>query len=224
MEQNNKTSLLGPLELLMLIIGLAIIAYVTLQSGGGKVMERTETIKILDQPNGPKEKARRYNENNEESVEALLHSMAEQFSEEGKTKKTRTTTQDSGSNRSSIKPGSQPAAISSDEKKYYETVREKATIQEQIETAKDWYRILSTSQKTYSKVKEIFGEAARQPEEKVNPDNLNQQLKTSGSSADFYQKLSETFQIDPKDIEAFGRTGQRALSDWANFVQSESKK
>jgi hypothetical protein len=202
----------------MLILGLGIIAYVTLQSGGGKVMEQTETIKILDQPNGPKEKARRYNTSNEESVESLLRSMAEQFSEEGKAGSSPKRRKETNTKKAPIKK------LSSDEKKYYEGVRKKASFRDQIETAKDWYSILSTSQKTYSKVKEIFGEAARQPEEKVDPNNLNQQLKTAGSSADFYQKLSETFQIKAEDIEAFGRTGQRALSDWAEFVESESKK
>ncbi|MFK7806367.1 MAG: hypothetical protein AB8F74_01075 [Saprospiraceae bacterium] len=218
-ETPRKTSLVGPLELIMLILGLGIIAYIMLQDGdgGGKLMERTETIKILDNPSGSKEKARRYEPENEESVEALLQNLAEQFSEEEK---------NAGKSKSSqAKPtyGKSADQLSKDEKKYYEDVRQKASIQDRIETARDWYRILSASQKTYAQVKDIFGETARLPEDKVNAENVNKELEKQGASDDFYKKLSESFQIDPEDVKAFGRTGKRALSDWAEFVQQESK-
>lgn len=212
-EAPKRRSLLGPLEMVMLIVGLGIIAYVTFQSGGGKVMERSETIKILDKPNGSKEKARRYEAADEESVEALLQNMAEQFSEEEK-----------GKSQVSTPPKKETSAIiSADEKKYYEDVREKSSFSEQLETAKDWYQILSASQKTYSKVRSILSETTRQPEEKINTSNVSKELQTPEVSSDFYQKLSENFQIDQSDLEAFGRTGKRALSDWAEFVEEQSK-
>ena len=218
-ETPQKTSLVGPLELIMLIIGLGIIAYIMLQSrdGEGKLMERTETIQILDKPNGSSQRARRYEPENEESVEALLQNLAEQFSEEEKT--------NARSGENQTKPGygkTTTEQLSRDEKKYYEQVRQKASIQDRIETARDWYRVLSASQKTYAQVKEIFGEATRLPEEQVNSDNVNKELEKQGTSDDFYKKLSESFQIAPEDIEAFGRTGKRALSDWAEFVEQES--
>jgi len=218
-EEPQRRPLLGPLELFMLILGLGIVAYVTLQPGGGRVLERTETVNILDQPNGPREKARRYDAANEESVESILQNMAEQFSAESKPGRKDKPSAPKTTSKTTKK------VLSKDEEKYYEDVRKKNSLTDQIESAKDWYRVLSASRQTYSKVKDIFGEAARLPEDKVNPDNLNQQLEKQGSSSsDFYQKLSESFQIDPEDIEAFGRTGQRALSDWADFVQKESKK
>ena len=131
------------------------------------VVERTDTVTILDKPNDADQKARKYEDRGtEERVELLLQELAEQFSSKEKvipTKKKRTHTQ-----------------LTQDEEKYYEEVRNQASLSDKLQSAKDWYRILSASQKTYSEVKKIVGDVSRQPEEKVNANNVNTQL-TSGS-------------------------------------------
>jgi hypothetical protein len=208
-----KKPFFGIPEIIMLVFGLSILAFILLQKGGGYVMKRSETIQILDQPNGPKEKARRYDPAHEESVEALLKNMAEQFSEEEKTQKPA---------ESSAKKAIDQQ-LSDDEKKYYEDLRQKNSIQDKIESAKDWYRILSASQKTYSKVKEILGDASHRPTETIDGENVSDDLKNKEVSSEFYQGLSKTFNIPPEELEAFGRSGKRALSDWASFVESKSK-
>jgi hypothetical protein len=208
-----KKPFFGMPEIIMLFFGLSILAYILFQKGGGYVVKRSESIQILDQPNGPKEKARKYEPGHEESVEAVLRNMAEQFSEEETNPK-------STDDKATKKIDQQ---LSNDEKKYYEDLRQKNSIQDKIESAKDWYRILSASQKTYSKVREILGEAAHRPSENIDGENISQDLKNKEVSDEFYQRLSKTFNIAPEDLEAFGRSGKRALSDWASFVESKSK-
>jgi hypothetical protein len=210
---DTKKRFFGIPEIIMLFFGLSILAYILLQKGGGYVVKRSETIEILDQPNGPKEKARKYDSAHEESVEALLQNMAEQFSENEQTEKP-----NKGSATKEI-----DQQLSADERKYYNDLRQKNSIQDKIESAKDWYRILSASQKTYSKVKEILGEASHRPTENIDGENVSQDLKNKEVSAEFYQRLSKTFNIPPEDLEAFGRSGKQALSDWASFVESKSK-
>ncbi len=211
MEEPKRKKLLGPLEWLMLLAGIGIIGYITFQKGGGNVMERSETIRILDKPNAPRQKARRYRDaDREESVERLLQELADDFSSED-------------DNRPILRKQSMKSKLSKDEEKYYKKVRDRATLTDKIESTKDWYRLLRASHQTYTKVREIVGEVSRQPEDRVNANDVKSDMKSQVAQNDFYQKLGETFRIDPQDIEAFGRTGRRALSDWADFVEQNSE-
>ena len=110
--------------------------------------------------------------------------------------------------------------LSEDEKKYYKKVKEKNVIDEKIESAKDWWKILNTSAKTYGKVKDIFQELKG---EEVEEENVGAMLEDAKSANDFYKNLKKTFNISEDEAKDFAGKGAKAVSDWVEFIEQKNK-
>jgi len=106
--------------------------------------------------------------------------------------------------------------LSKDEQKYYKKVKEKSALDEKIESAKDWWKIINTSAKTYGKVKDIFNQAKG---EEVEEENVGEMLQDAKSANDFYKNLKKTFNISEEDAKNFADKGAKAVSDWVEFVE-----
>jgi len=204
-----KRKLLGPIEIVSLIIGLGIIAYLGFKNGG--VMTRTENVVVHEKPRDVQSKPSPFKEQSrDQSVEAMLHELADHFSDT--------------SQRSKKTAKKATKTIPKDEAKFYEKVKQKESLSDKVKSTADWLRVLRTSQKTYSKVRSILGETARKAPNSVNSDNISQNLKSDSSQEAFFRNLSESFNISEKDIKAFSNTGKNAISDWAEYIQEKQKK
>lgn len=204
-----KRKLLGPVEIVALIIGLGILAYLGFKNG--VVVTRSEQVVVHKKPRDVAKPPSPFKEApRDESVEAMLHELADHFSDT--------------SQRSKKSAKKTTKKIPKDEAKFYKKVKENESLSDKVKSTADWLRVLRTSQKTYSKVRSILGETARKSPNSVNPDNINQNLKSESSQEAFFRNLSESFNISEKDIKAFSNSGKNALSDWAEYIQENQKK
>jgi len=110
--------------------------------------------------------------------------------------------------------------LSEDEKKYYKKVKENNVLDEKIESAKDWWKILNTSAKTYGKVKNIFQELKG---EEVEEENVGAMLDDAKSANDFYKSLQKTFNISEEEAKDFADKGAKAVSDWVEFIEEKKQ-
>ena len=206
---NEKRSLLGPIEIVSIIAGLAILAYLGFK-GGGKVAERTETVIVHDKPRDVRKKPSVFkDEAPDQSVEIMLQELADHFSDKSQSKQSKTAT---------AQPTKQ---IPQDEAKFYDRIKEKESLSDKVRSTADWLRVLRASQKTYSKVRDILNESS---DGTSYTDDLNEALQDESATDAFYRNLSDSFGISKKDIEAFGRKGKTAVSDWAEYIQENQKK
>ena len=106
--------------------------------------------------------------------------------------------------------------LSEDEKKYYKKVKAENVLDEKIESAKDWWKVLNTSAKTYGKVKEIFQKVKG---EEVETENVGEMLEDAKSANDFYKNLKKTFNISEEEAKDFADKGAKAVSDWVEFIE-----
>ena len=198
--------ILGPVELVVLIVALLLIAYILLKNQGGSVYEKSETIQIIDNPQmeGGERQVRNYEMREEERVEVILQQLSEDFTEE---------------NNSSVKERINiDNAISDDELNYLEEVKQKHKEEEAFISPSDWLSILQASHKTYSKLKSVF-EEADSANKKVKEDNVSNLLENAIVAKNIYSKIEELFNIPEEDARAFAKQGKKAISDWAEFVE-----
>jgi len=208
--EEGKRKLLGPAEIIALIAGLGIIVYLGLKSGNSGIVSRTETVKVHEKPRNVQKAPKVFKEEGpDESVETMLTELADHFSD--KSQKTKSAK-------------SVEKRLPRDEAKFYDNVKKKESLSDKVKSTADWLRLLRNSQKTYSKVKSILGKSAQKPSDKVDPDNVNNNLKSKSSEEAFYRNLSESFGISQDDIKSFGKHGKTAISDWAEYIQENQKK
>ncbi len=208
-KMKKKRSLLGPIEIVSIIAGLAILAYLGFK-GGGKIVDRKETVILHDKPRDVRKQPSVFkDEAPDQSVELMLQELADHFSDKSQTKKSKTAT---------AKPTKQ---IPQDEAKFYEKIKKKESLSDKVKSTADWLKVLRSSQKTYSKVRDILNQTS---DGTTYTDDLNEALTDESATDAFYRNLSDSFGISKKDIETFGKKGKTAVSDWAEYIQENQKK
>jgi len=203
-----KKKIFGPIEIFAFLATVGILAYIVLKGGGGSILERTETVEITDNPNfvGSEKKAKEYRADEEESVEMILEQIADQYSNDTPAQSTQKQLKNAG--------------MSKDELKYLEEVKQKKKVEKKDDSL-DWFSILRTSHKTYSNVKSAFEKAGINVESVEG--NVASKLVDEVAARSFYNKLEEMFDIPSEDARAFAEKGEKAVSDWARFVEEETK-
>lgn len=202
-----KKKIFGPIEIFAFLATVGILAFLGLKQSGGRFMERTEQIEIIDNPshNGGKKQKRKYESTNEESVEAILEQLADQYS---------------GGKASYPKQQLEDAGISKDEMEFLEEVKEKK-LRENEAPSIDWFSVLRSSHKTYAKVKSVFENAGIDVDQAES--NLTSKLANEVAARTVYSKIEEVFNIPEDDARAFAQKGEKALSDWARFVEEKKQ-
>jgi len=208
-KSSNK--ILGPFEKIVLIGSLVLLAYLAFQRGGFKVSEKTEDVEIIDNPHSQnwKQKKRKYDTKEESSaVDAVLAELAEQYSKGEK-----------------VQPKN--ADLSNDEAEYLDDMQAKYKLDEQVKNAKDWFAVLKASHSTYNKVKSLFDDANPTSDKPARSgggaENIEEVLKDKEKASEVYYKLQDYFGISKEDISAFAKSGKKAVSDWAEFVEEKKK-
>ncbi len=209
MTSNRK--IIGPVELVILLIALLLIAYILLKSTGGSVFEQAEEIQIVDNPvsGEGKKQVRNYEMQNEDRVEVILQQLSENYTDEKNTMPKDEINYDK--------------TISEDELNYFEEVKEKHAKKDTSKNPSDWLTILQASHKTYSKIKSVF-ENADNSGKAVKEDNVSKMLENAIIANNIYSKIEELFQISEEDAKAFAEKGKNAVSDWAEFIEQNQQK
>ena len=199
----------------IIIIGLiAFFGYSFFKKGSFTVMERTENTTILDAESS----AERYRElefkeqkqtplpkrinQKKVSNENFLKNLAHTFSK--------------GKEVSMQKM--KEMGLSNDEVKYYKEVKQEHNLSDEIQNAKDWFRVLKTSASTYGKVKSFVNDLSKKA---GSEEDVNAMLQEDAASDDFYKKLKESFGISEAEAEAFSSLGKKKVSDWARFIEEK---
>ena len=209
---DSKKKLISPVELVILIVALLLIAYIILKNNGGNVYERSETIQIIDNPSaeGEERQVRNYEMLEEDRVEVILQQLSEQY-----TDKNNTTPRDRIN---------YDQTLSVDELNYLDEVKERHEQKEEFISPSDWLSILQASHKTYNTIKSVFEDADFSGKE-VKEDNVSNMLENAIVAKNIYSKIEELFRIPEEDVKAFAEQGKKAMSDWAEFVeQNQSQK
>ncbi|MFT5386308.1 MAG: hypothetical protein ACI8VT_002853 [Saprospiraceae bacterium] len=203
-----KKKIFGPLEISLFIGAMLLLAYIGLKSGGGNVMEKTETVEITDNPmqSGGEERAKRkFSEKEDESVEMILQQIVDQFSK--------------GETDFQGQKKSEKIVMSEDEKAFLEEVKERKEPEVKNDSV-DWFSILRASHQTYTNVKSVFEDAGI---DVSAAENVTSALANEAAANVFSAKMKEMFDIPEKDTKAFAKKGEKALSDWARFVEEKTQ-
>lgn len=216
-EAPKKKKLLSSFEWLMFIIAVGIIGYIMYDKNDGNfsIMEKTESIEIVDNPHASKarQKKRVYqNEAQDESVEAVLRELAEEFSNEK-----------SSSTRSAKTNLSDQQQISAEEREYMEDLKSNEKISDKIRNATDWFNTLKSAHTTYQKLQSVFSEASGQAPDEIEKEGLESLWENAENAETIFSNLSKTFNISEEQSRDFARRGKQTLSDWAQFIEENQK-
>jgi len=203
-----QKKIFGPLEIVVFLITVGLLAYMAFKSGGINITERTETVEIVDdlKEQDARRAPRKYRETEEENVDVILRQIADQYS--GKPSNT------------PVQKEVKSQQMSQDELAYLESVKQKEKQKRKAESV-DWFSVLSASHKTYKKVKSAFENAGIDVEKAEN--NVTSKLVNEVAARSFYNKMEEMFDIPKEDAKAFAAKGEKALSDWARFVDEKAQ-
>lgn len=205
-----KKKIIGPIELVTLLVAIIIIAYVTLKSGGGKVYEKTESTQITNNPTGEGQEytgKRPNQEQEDQKVEEILRQISDQF---GKDKVVRSETQEEAAKQ-----------MSPDELRYINEVRRQKKEETPAGQTIDWFKILKASHQTYSKVKDVFQDAGIDISEAER--GISTAIVNEAAERTIYNRIEQYFDIPPEKTKAFARKGQQKVSDWARFVDENQE-
>ncbi len=202
-----KKKIFGPLEISVFVIAVILLAYIGLKSGGGSIIEKTEQVEITNNPNnggreGPRKKHQSSTEN--ESIEMVLRQIADQYSS------------GTGTTKGQTKKKLDKIPMTKDEMAFLEEVKEKNKDKIKEDKSTDWFSILRASHKTYTKVRSTFEKAGIDVEA---TDNITSALANEVAAKTVYSKLEELFDIPEQETKAFAKKGEKAISDWARFVE-----
>ena len=205
----SKKKIFGPIEIFAFLATVALLAYIGLKSGGGSIVERTESVELIEDRSriGGSQENRKYRQDNEESVETILRQIADQYS--GKPVK-----------KAKVQQQMKAAKMSEDELEYLEKVKQEKK-KENTDQSIDWFAVLKTSHKTYKNVKSAFQKAGIDVE--TAEDNVTSKLVNEVAARSFYAQIEELFDIPEKETRAFAEKGEKAVSDWARFVEEKTE-
>ena len=206
--------LLSVFEKIILVGLIAFFGYTFFKKGSFKVMEKTENTTIFDN----EESAKRYRE---------LDHKEKQITPQKTTKRKVAKDDFLGKLARSFSKGQEASThkmkemgLSNDEVKYYKEVKKEHNLSDEIQNAKDWFRVLKTSASTYGKVKSFVDDLSKKS---GNEEDVNAMLQENSASDDFYKKLKESFGISEAEAEAFSALGKKKVSDWAKFIEEKGK-
>ncbi len=109
--------------------------------------------------------------------------------------------------------------LSSDEKKYYTTVKKQYAVSDQLRDAENWLNILRASRNTYREVQDAFGE----PDKESDSGDLTSLLTDPVASELAYDKLRNMFGIPEEESRSFAAKGNKSVSDWAAWIAQKKE-
>lgn len=203
--------ILGPIEWGALLLGLGLLAYLTLQKAGYKMVERSEETTFIDpstsNPLSPSTQKRP--SNSEKEVKKMLAEMAATFNNP----KGNATV---GNAQSSLQ---KRWNLDGSEARFYYKIKEEKGLKDQFQSAADWFQFLNTSRKTYLRVKNLFAELS--PNQQSDTD-ARAILGNEAAASDFYQKMEDWYDLSAEEIQAFSQEGNNSLEDWAAYLVQRS--
>lgn len=211
-ETPEKKRLMRPYEKVLLFVTVLILAYFVLESLGIHIVKHEAVNTEVRNPGANYEGSSEVYHDDEldARVDAKLQEMAREFSAETKGK--------ARINKQKI----QQKGFDSDEAEYLETVKERSKLSENIESAKDWYNVLRASQKTYSKVKNVF-QGTDTGDEKITQQDISNVLGNETLRNMVFEKIQNQFSIPKEEAADFANQGNKELNEWANFVEKNKR-
>jgi len=199
-----------PMEWVFLILCVLILVYVGLESVGIHLVDRTEETEWVENPTGPEEYTPpREDEELNANIDATLQNIARRFHE------------DKVQDRRSSKRELQQEGLSPEAARYMEGVQERAEERE----GTNWLETIRTSYETYQSVRSLFNTLSGQEEETELPaETVGNLLKNPAVADQIYSSIERNFSIPEEQSRAFAKQGEKALSDWATFVDENKEK
>lgn len=212
-----KKKVMRGFEWFMLILSVVIIAIVVLHEGGFPLVQKTESVEIVERPVEDQRKQQaqpvKYrDEQIDKNVDEVLKDIARSFSDEG------------AGNKRVSKRELRKKGLDKQEAAYIKEVKKKNEEKGTLETARDWYNVLKTSHATYSKVKNIFDGADGDKDEAIDKNAISEILGNEMLSSAVFYELEQKFNIPREQSEAFAKAGKKQLDDWATFVEENKNK
>ncbi len=202
---------LRPYEWLLLLAAVLLVLYILRPEGKFSVFERSETVTILDKPSNsrqlPKARSNVYDSDREREagIDKSLDALARQYAN------SRQPDRSSG------------GSLTEGESRYLEQVGERNKLNEQIEGAKSWYRLLKASHETYTTLRSLISQASGKAEAELENKALNDLFANAHTASDIYEQLNRLFGIAPARSSEFAASGRKTLADWAEFIEKSQK-
>ncbi|MEL6636867.1 MAG: hypothetical protein AAFW73_23530 [Bacteroidota bacterium] len=200
--------LLGPLEWLILVVGLGILLYLLFQKQGFQFFERSERVEFIDPRDvhqarppqrGPTEA--------QVEVDRLLRQLATDF-------------QNGTDDPSSPAELGRQWGLSAEEIRFYRRIRDSYRPDASLDSANDWLRALRGARRTYLQLQNLLDELSPRQERGSTPDQI---LENEVAARDFYDRLADWYDLSVEEIEDFARRGGRELEDWALFLDRHAR-
>jgi len=197
---SGERKVMGTLEWTLLIITVAILAYIVLQNQGIHVVERTGETEVLDQREMRKKKKERekYDQNSNDGrdseVDQVLRELAREFA----------------GGESIVASENTPMSV--DEEKFIRDVKKKKEQENPAMTAVEWFKVIQKSHETYNQVKDFFD---------TTPAPVKEQslLSSNPSNEDWINQISRELGIPEENAKELAASGQYALSEWAKLIE-----
>ena len=203
--------ILNSFEWILLVAVALLLLYILNPDKRFRLLERSEKVEILDKPSnsGQLPKARKNVVSSEdkqrERVNETLESLAHTFA-------------NGQSNRTQA-----AAHLSTGEQAYLERVRAEHQWSDKLRDAKDWYRLLTASHKTYSTLRRIISEASGEAGVEVEQKSLDELFNDHHTADDIYIQLERLYAISRQKASDFAQGGRKSLADWADFIENNRK-
>lgn len=197
------------MEIGAFVITVIVLGYIGLKKGDGSMFQRIENVQIIDnaKEEGGEKQIREYDASkDEENVEDILAQIANQHA--------------SGVSTYKEERQLEKVGMSEDELRYLDEVKRKNQKNKSTNSA-DWFSILRGAHKTYSSVKTAFEEAGIEVD--LVDDDVSSALVNEVAARTFSAKMNDLFGIPEEETRAFAKKGEKALSDWARFVEEQKQ-
>ena len=213
---SEKKRIISKFEIVLLVIGVGLLAYLGLRSNGIHLVKTTETTELV---NNPKAKKKQYQKKKRTVEEERLDHEIENMLRQLDSRK---------GNKRPLQVANTPSdkrQMSPDETKFFKEVAKEYKSQEEDREI-DWLSVLSASRKTYSKVKDVFRDPNEAPKSEAEElvEDVSSLLKNEMVASSIYSKLENMFSIPEDKSREFAEKGKQAVSDWAKFVEENKEK
>ncbi len=213
-EKKVQKKLLTNFEVFLLVGLLFAAGFLLMQKAGYSPVKQTETVEIVNRKNTSKY-IKKQSKNKMESQD-VERSKAEQEVEE--------MLKNLDGNQFYNAGVAVNTYVSKDEAEYRKEVKAEHDLEAALKDSKDLFYSLQKAHTTYSKVKNIFSN----PDLPQAPNNVlsdvNGLLENEIVANSIYNKLEDMFSIPKEKSAAFAKSGKKAVSDWAKFVEENENK
>jgi len=114
--------------------------------------------------------------------------------------------------------------VSKDEAKYRKEVKAEHDLEAKLRDSKDLFHSLQKAHSTYNKVKNIFSNPELPEAPNSVLEDVNGLLENEMVANSIYNKLEDMFLIPKEKSAAFAKSGKKAVSDWAKFVEENENR